>query len=297
MTFGQQPGNGDPYYGGNQQQPAYGQQPGNGDPYYGGNQQQPAYGQQQYGQSQYSYAPNGTAAINAQTIYSREQVQAAQRASVTRAYGEMTLGLIITAVVAVVAQMTGAYVSFIESTGLIGFFGFAIVQVVLAVALGARIMKIKASTARVMFYVYAALMGFTLSSIFLVYSISDIGVALVLCAAFFFVLTMFSLTTKFDMLKAGPILMVGLVVLIISQIVLMFVPGSTTGMRIICAFGLILFAGMTLYDAQQTRALFSAYEAQGPEMIKKISIICALNLYLDFVNMFLYILQLFGSRD
>ena len=181
--------------------------------------------------------------------------------------------------------MTGAYVSFIESTGLIGFFGFAIVQVVLAVALGARIMKIKASTARVMFYVYAALMGFTLSSIFLVYSISDIGVALV------------SLTTKFDMLKAGPILMVGLVVLIISQIVLMFVPGSTTGMRIICAFGLILFAGMTLYDAQQTRALFSAYEAQGPEMIKKISIICALNLYLDFVNMFLYILQLFGSRD
>ena len=247
--------------------------------------------------SQYSYAPNGTAAINAQTIYSREQVQAAQRASVTRAYGEMTLGLIITAVVAVVAQMTGAYVSFIESTGLIGFFGFAIVQVVLAVALGARIMKIKASTARVMFYVYAALMGFTLSSIFLVYSISDIGVALVLCAAFFFVLTMFSLTTKFDMLKAGPILMVGLVVLIISQIVLMFVPGSTTGMRIICAFGLILFAGMTLYDAQQTRALFSAYEAQGPEMIKKISIICALNLYLDFVNMFLYILQLFGSRD
>lgn len=74
----------------------FGQQPGNGDPYYGGNQQQPAYGQQQYGQSQYSYAPNGTAAINAQTIYSREQVQAAQRASVTRAYGEMTLGLIIT---------------------------------------------------------------------------------------------------------------------------------------------------------------------------------------------------------
>ena len=69
-----------------------------------------------------------------------------------------------------------------------------------------------------MFYVYAALMGFTLSSIFLVYSISDIGVALVLCAAFFFVLTMFSLTTKFDMLlKAGPILMVGLVVLIIPR--------------------------------------------------------------------------------
>lgn len=62
-------------------------------------------------------------------------------------------------------------------------------------------------------------------------------------------------------------------------------------------YRLILFAGMTIYDAQQTRALFQAYEAQGPEMIRKVSVICALNLYLDFVNMFLYILRLLGSRD
>ena len=60
---------------------------------------------------------------------------------------------------------------------------------------------------------------------------------------------------------------------------------------------LCLFAGMTIYDAQSTRALLTEYEAQGPEMVKKISILCALNLYLDFVNMFLYILQLLGNRD
>ena len=91
--------------------------------------------------------------------------------------------------------------------------------------------------------------------------------------------------------------MVGLVVLIISQIVLTVRSGQHDRDAYHLRLRLILFAGMTLYDAQQTRALFSAYEAQGPEMIKKISIICALNLYLDFVNMFLYILQLFGSRD
>ena len=273
---------------------AFGQQPQDGrNPQYNNvNGQQ--YGQP-YGQ-QYAYAPNGTATMNAQTAYSYEQVQEAQRASVTRAYGEMTIGLIVTAVVAVLAQMSGMYIAFLQSTGMIGVFGLAIVQIGLALYLGARIMKIKASTARVMFYVYAALMGFTLSSIFLVYDLGSIGLALGMCALFFLVLTMFGMTTKFNMLKAGPILMVGLIVLIISQVILSFLPVSGAT-QMVCAIGLILFAGMTIYDAQQTRALFQAYEAQGPEMIRKVSVICALNLYLDFVNMFLYILQLLGNRD
>ena len=295
MTFGQQPHNdGNPYGTNGQpgQQPYYTQntygQPG---------QQYPQYGQPQYGSSQYGWSPNGTATMNAQTAYSYEQVRQAERASITKAYGEMTIGLVITAVIAVLTQMSGAYVAFIRSTGLIGFFLFAIVQVGLAVYLGARIMRISSTAARIMFYVYAALMGFTLSSVFLVYSLSDIGIALGMCASFFFALTMFSLTTKFDMLKLGPILMVGLIVLIVSQLILMFIPGVGGMTRLICAIGLVLFAGMTMYDAQATRALFAQYELQGPEMIRKISIICALNLYLDFVNMFLYILQLFGSRD
>ena len=125
----------------------------------------------------------------------------------------------------------------------------------------------------------------------------SIGLALGMTALFFLVLTMFSMTTKLDMLKAGPILMVGLIVLIVSQLILSFIPGTSGMTQLMCAVGLILFAGMTMYDAQQTRALFAAYEAQGPEMIRKISVVCALNLYLDFVNMFLYILQLLGDRD
>ena len=274
----------------------FGQQPGNGDPYYGGNQQQPAYGQQQYGQSQYSYAPNGTAAINAQTIYSREQVQAAQRASVTRAYGEMTLGLIITAVVAVVAQMTGAYVSFIESTGLIGFFGFAIVQVVLAVALRphhedqgidrpCHVLRVRGADG---IHSQLHLPGVQ----HLRHRRGPGPVRGVLLRAHHVLVD-----HEIRHAQGRPHPHGG--------------PGGAdhlpdrahvrSGQHDRDAYHLrlrlILFAGMTLYDAQQTRALFSAYEAQGPEMIKKISIICALNLYLDFVNMFLYILQLFGSRD
>ncbi|KFI93948.1 Bax inhibitor-1/YccA family protein [Bifidobacterium stellenboschense] len=256
----------------------------------------PQYGQPQYGQPQYAYAGQGGAAatVNGQVAYSYEQ---AERVSVTKAYGEMTIGLVVTALVAVLAQITGAYYTFLATTGYIGLIGLCVVQVGMAIVLGMRITKMSVGAARAMFYVYAALMGFTLSSIFWVYDLGQIGIALGVTAAFFLALTMFSLTTKFDMLKFGPILMVALVVLIITQLVLAFIPGVSGMTRIVCAIGLIIFAGMTMYDAQSTRALFKAYEAQGPEMIRKISILCALNLYLDFVNMFLYILQLFGSRD
>ncbi|MBT1162306.1 Bax inhibitor-1/YccA family protein [Bifidobacterium sp. SO1] len=284
MTFGQQPQGNNNQYGNPNGQQQYGQ------PQY-------QYAQNPYGQSQYAYAPNGTAAMNAQTAYSYEQVQQAERVSITRAYGEMTIGLLITAAVAVIAQMTGAYIGFLQATGLIGVFLFAAIQIGMAVYLGARIMTIKSGTARVMFYVYAALMGFTLSSIFMIYDLGSIGLALGMTALFFFVLTMFGLTTKMNMLKAGPILMAALIALIIAQVILAFIPGVSGMTQIVCVVGLIIFAGMTMYDAQVARALFAQYEAQGPEMIKKVSIICALNLYLDFVNMFLYLLQLFGNRD
>ena len=299
MTFGQQPQNNGQY---NPQYntPDYNaaQQSGYGQQY-----AQSGYGQDYYAQPQgaptYQYVPQGTGAgagaatINTTMTYNYEE---ARRVSVTKVYGEMTIGILVTAVVAVLGQITGAYYSFLMATGMVGLIGLCVVQIALAVVLGMRVTKMKSVTARVMFYVYAALMGFTLSAIFMVYDLGSIGVALGVTAAFFFALTMFGMTTKFDMLKAGPILMIGLIVLIISQIVLAFV--QVDGMtKIVCAIGLILFAGMTIYDAQSTRALLTEYEAQGPEMVKKISILCALNLYLDFVNMFLYILQLLGNRD
>ena len=300
MTFGQQPQNNGQY---NPQYntPDYNaaQQSGYGQQY-----AQSGYGQNYYAQPQgaptYQYAPQdaagagaGAATINTTMTYNYEE---ARRVSVAKVYGEMTIGILVTAVVAVLGQITGVYYSFLMATGMVGLIGLCVVQIALAVVLGMRVTKMKSATARVMFYVYAALMGFTLSSIFMVYDLGSIGVALGVTAAFFFALTMFGMTTKFNMLKAGPILMIGLIVLIISQIVLAFV--QVDGMtKIVCAIGLILFAGMTIYDAQSTRALLTEYEAQGPEMVKKISILCALNLYLDFVNMFLYILQLLGNRD
>ena len=276
MTFGQQP------------------RPGN-NPY--GNEPQAPY-QQQFAaaSSQQSYQANGqpgTPVIDAQTAYSYEQ---ARKTSISRVYGEMTVGLIITAVVAVITQMTNGLYSFLVATNGWGWIGLAVVQVVMAVSIGARIMKMRPATARLLFYLYAALMGFTLSSIFMIYDLGSIGMTLGLTAGFFFALTMLSLTTKRDMLKAGPILFTALLVLIIGQVIMMFLAPSDTTIMVVSAIGLIIFAGLTAYDAQKTRALFAQF-ANEPDMIKRVSIICALNLYLDFVNMFLYLLQLVGNRN
>ena len=230
--------------------------------------------------------------VDARTAYAYER---AQRVSTTKAYGEMTLGLVVTAVVAVLTQATGLLYSYLNATGALGWIMLAVVQVGLAIVLASRVMSMRPATARVMFYIYAALMGFTLSSIFAVYSLGSIGIVLGLCAGFFFILTMLGLTTKVNLLKAGPILLAGLLMLIIAQVVLMFVAPNDTTMRIVATLGLILFAAMTAHDAQATRAIFTQYATQGPEMVERVSILCALNLYLDFVNMFLYLLQLFGG--
>lgn len=153
---------------------AFGQQPQGNNAQNNGFNNQYQYNQQynQYNaQPQYAYAPNGTAAVNVQTTYSYEQ---AERSSVNSAYTHMTLGLIVTAVVAIITQMSGAYLALIQTTGIIGIFAPAVIEIVLAIYLGARIHTMKVSTAYVMFYVYAALMGFTLSTIFMAYDLGTI---------------------------------------------------------------------------------------------------------------------------
>lgn len=280
-------GDDSPVYAGGYAQTPYSQSP---------SMQQPAYGQAYRTQQQYAGATYGTAVptvMDTQSTYSYER---ARRVSVTRAYAEMTVGLAVTAVVAVLTQMTGALESFLATTGSLGWIGLAIVQVVMAVALGARVMSMRPATARVVFYLYAALMGFTLSSIFYVYDLGSIGLTLGLCVGFFFALTMLALTTKKDMLKAGPILLVALLVLIVGETILMFTSPSDSTLMAVSAIGLLIFAGLTAYDAQKTRALFASY-AGSPEAVERLSILCALNLYLDFVNMFLYLLRLIGSRN
>ncbi|MCI1984212.1 MAG: Bax inhibitor-1/YccA family protein [Bifidobacteriaceae bacterium] len=256
------------------------------DPFNSNAPRQNAYGAQQPAQSM------GNPVLEAQPVRVSETTI---RRSVSAAYGEMAIGLVVTAVVAALSASTGAVISFLQTVGQFGWYALLIAQVVLAVVLGARALKMNPATARVLFYVYAATMGFSLSTIFFVFDLGSIGVALGLTAAFFLCLTMIGLTTKVNILKAGPIFMVGLIVLIIAEVVLMFL--NVSGMTMIVAgISLILFAGLTMYDAQSTRAMYQQL-GTSDVMVKRISILAALNLYLDFINMFMSLLQLFGSRN
>ena len=291
--YGQNP------YGQQQYQQPYGQQ-GYQQPQYAQQSQpqyaQPQFGQPQYTQNGYAGAAYGQPVMNTQATYTQENYLKATRISTAKAYGEMTAGLLVTAVVALLTQATGMLYAFLMAFGSVGWIGLIIAQVALAVVLGWKVMTMNPAVARVLFYVYAAMMGFTLSSIFAVYSLGSIVLVLAMTAGFFLCLTMVALTTKADLLKAGPILMVALIVLIVAELIMMFVmPGQTTTM-IISAIALVIFAGLTAYDAQATRALFQQY-ANDATMIKRVSILCALNLYLDFINFFLNLLQLLGSRE
>ena len=240
------------------------------------------------------YRSGAPEVIDTQATYAFEE---AKRVSVGRTYGEMTLGLIVTTLVALFTQSGNFWLRFMFATRGWGWIMLAIAQVVIAVVLGTRLMKMSETTVRVLFYAYAALTGFTLSSVFQVFSLGSVALVFALTAAFFLCLTMLALTTKKDLLKAGPILMVALLVFVVAQIIISFIGQDTGTMRLMAGIGIVIFAGLTAYDAQQTRALLAQYENQ-PEMVKKVSIFCAFQLFLDFINMFIYLLELLGdNRD
>ncbi|WP_418968672.1 Bax inhibitor-1/YccA family protein [Alloscardovia omnicolens] len=244
----------------------------------------------------------GSSVSGEQTAYEQPYIdvqsavtdERAQRSSIARIYGEMTVGLLVTAAVAYASFASGLYARFLMTTGRFGFIALAIIQIAVIVFLSARALTMNPTTARVAFYAYAALMGFTLSNIFAVYSFGNIVLALAFTAAFFFALTMFALTTKMNLLKLGPILMVALIVLIIAEVIMMFMHIGVSTM-ILSGITLLLFAGFTAYDAQVARAMFAQY-AGNEVMIKRVSILCALNLYLDFINFFISFLNLL-NRD
>ena len=257
--------------------------------------------QAQYSQTTYAQSPampmpqpQSTPTMNSRAAAS---LRRAENISMSRAYGEMAVGLLVTAAVAYLTAVSGLLYTFVMATGMWGWIGLSVAQVLFAIFLGTRIMTMKTTTARVMFYLYAALMGFTLSSIFVAYSLPSIMLTLVICAGFFFVLSMLGLTMRKNLMGMGSILLAGLIFLIVVQVALMFLTPSNTALRIVAGIGIVLFAGLTIYDAQQTKRIFAAYQNQGTEVIKKVSILCALNLYLDFVNLFLYILDMVGNSD
>jgi hypothetical protein len=157
--------------------------------------------------------------------------------------------------------------------------------------------KMSATTAQTVFYAFAAVMGISISSIFLVFTGYSIAQVFLITAIAFAGLSLYGYTTKKDISGWGSFLIMGVIGLIVASIVNIFLASSAL-MFAISAIGVLIFAGLTAYDTQKIKTEYLAHAHHGDtEWLGKAAIMGALSLYLDFINMFMMLLSLFGNRE
>lgn len=175
------------------------------------------------------------------------------------------------------------------------FFGLIIAELALVVILSAAINRIPAGLAAAMFFLYSALNGATLSLILLVYTEQSVFRAFLSASCLFAAMSVYGYFTKRDLTSFGGMFTIGLIGLVISMVINMFLR-STAFDYLLSIVGVVLFLGLTAYDVQAILRFGAAAQNAGPEAQRKGAIIGALKLYLDFINLFLFLLRLFGKR-
>jgi len=226
----------------------------------------------------------------------RTQSQLQVNTFIRSVYNWMAIGLGITGLVAFYVSNSEAMLQLIFGNQLV-FFGLIIGELALVFTISARVQKMKASTATGMFVLYAALNGATLSSIFLIYTRSSITSVFFICAATFIACSIYGMVTKRDLTSMGQFMFMGLIGIIIASVVNFFIQSSGMSM-IISYIGVLIFVGLTAYDTQKLKAMALTQPADlDAGVARKGAIIGALTLYLDFINMFIFMLHIFGGRD
>lgn len=211
-----------------------------------------------------------------------------------KVYTWMTLALVITGVTAYGVANSPALLQAIYSSKLT-FFGLIAAELGIVFYTSSRIHKLALSTATILFTLFSVINGATLASIFVVYSATSITKTFFITAGTFAAMAFIGYTTKRDLTKMGGILMMALIGLIIAGIVNMFVASSTLDL-IVSGIGVLIFVGLTAWDSQNIKRMLAMAPDAG-EQAQKIALLGALSLYLDFINMFLYLLRFFGNRD
>ena len=217
------------------------------------------------------------------------------KAHMNKVYGLMSVGMLITGLVAYVVGTNEMLLAQIFGTPLKWVVMFAPLAVVFA--FGAMINRMSASTARLVFLGYAALMGLSISFIFAVYTGVSIAHTFLVTAIAFAGLSLYGYTTKRDLSGMGTFLVMGLIGLIVASIVNIFLASSAVAFAI-SVIGVLIFAGLTAFDTQNIKLMYLQHAQMGDsEWMAKSAILGALNLYLDFLNMFMFLLQFLGNRD
>ena len=225
----------------------------------------------------------------------KTQTQVIVNEFIRSVYNWMAIGLGLTGFIALYVSNSPNMIRLIYGNQVL-FFGLIIGELGLVFYLSARVQKIQASTATALFILYAALNGVTLSFIFLIYTSSSITSTFFICAATFVACSIYGMITKRDLTSLGGFMAMGLIGIIIASVVNMFIRSSGMSM-IISYIGVFVFVGLTAYDTQKLKRMAITQPA-GLEavVVRKGAIMGALALYLDFINLFLMLLRILGSR-
>ena len=215
-------------------------------------------------------------------------VQEAQRAFMSRVYGWMFAGLMVTGVMALFTVSNGPLMEFAYSWR----FPLILAELGLVVALSFLAPRLSGPVAAMMFLGYSALTGMTLSIYFLIYTAGSIGQAFLLTAGVFGALSLFGTFTKKDLSAWASFLFMGLVGVVLASVVNLFMRSDGMSFVVACA-SVVVFAGLTAYDTQKLRQM---HAATGYSSATSVSVVGALTLYLDLINLFIALLRLVGTR-
>ena len=206
-----------------------------------------------------------------------------------KVYGRMFLALVVTALTSLYVASSPAILSVVLGNRAV-FFGLMIAELAVVFVVSGMLNKLSTTTATLLFYLYAVLNGVVFSSIFIVYDLGSIAYTFFITAGVFGAMSVYGMVTKNDMTKFGSYCIMGLFGLIIASVVNIFVANSTLDWII----GVALFIGLTAWDTQKIK---NAAYVTDPSQTGKLATIGALSLYLDFINLFLYLLRIFGGRS
>ena len=224
--------------------------------------------------------------------YDRGYAEPSMNASdyMTRTYRWMASGLLITFAMAYITATT-SLIYLVDSLYLV----LTIAELALVFVLSSRVQNMSVDAARATFFGYALLNGMVLSYYFVVFSVGTLVMAFLATAVYFGLMAVYGTTTHKDLTGWGPRLMMGLVALIVTSLIGMLFGFGFGSSVLYCGIGLVLFMLLTAYDTQKLQQMY-AYYAGDPELAEKASIYGALTLYLDFINIFLYVVRLLGNN-
>ena len=234
-------------------------------------------------------------------VGARAAIDEGLRAHMNKVYGLMSVAMLVTAGVAWAVGSSEQLFALLRNpaTGSMTILGWIAMFLPLGMvfAFGAMINRLSAAAAQVFFYAFAAAMGLSLAWIFQVFTGVSIAQTFLITAIAFAGLSLYGYVTKRDLSGMGTFLMMGLIGLLVAMVVNLFLASSALAFAI-SVIGVLIFAGLTAYDTQNIKNTYIAHaQAMDSEWLGKAAIMGALNLYLDFINMFMFLLQFMGNRE